>query len=247
MSTDNSAVRLVGVSFRTGRANRLIDIDVTVQTGSVWGLVGPNGAGKTSLLRILAGLLTPTSGHGHVLDDDIRRRTRAGSCKLGYLPQTASTPPDLTVMEFLRFRASLYNLPDAGAAIHDAMALTGVSALSGRRLATLSGGWVRRIEMAAALIHKPSLLLLDEPTAGLDQDARTAIWRVIGLETRRGGTVVVNTHDLTEAAACDQLALLVDGRIRASGQPVDLLAQAGATNLAAAWPILVHGRRETGQ
>ena len=241
MSTDRLVdVRRLGL--RQGSRDRVVDIDLVVEPGTVWGVVGPNGAGKTTLLRLLAGLLVPTSGEGTVLSRDLRRGGPGRGEALGYLPQVSAVQSDLTVRDLLYFRAALHGLPRAKTAADAKLESAGIAGMADQRLAGLSGGWVRRVELAAVLIHGPRLLLLDEPTTGLDPDARATIWTVITDQAAQGVGVIVNTHDLAEAELCGQLALMVDGRIVASGPPSQLLERAGATTLTSAWPILVRGR-----
>ncbi len=187
--------------------------------GEVVGFVGPNGAGKTTTLRILAGLLRADAGEGHVLGHDITAAGRAVNRLVGYMPQKLALYGDLSVMENLRFRAAVYELPDPKRAAAAALEDFELGPFRGQRASSLSGGWARRLQLAAALIHKPSLALLDEPTAGLDSESRQDVWRRIAALAAGGGSVVINTHDLADAEQCTRVALFSRGRVLAQGEP----------------------------
>lgn len=232
-----------GLGLKQGRRVRVANVDLSVDAGRVVGLVGPNGAGKTTILRLLAGLQRPSDGAGQVLGQDIRRPKSGVREQPGYMPQSAAVLPDLTVGEWLRYRAVLNGMPRTDSATAAVMVETGLSPFATRRLGALSGGWLRRAELAAAIIAQPRLLLLDEPTTGLDQGARGAIWTLIATLAARRIGVVINTHDLAEAERCDHLVLLIDGTVASSGSPVDLLATTGKTRLEDAWPLLMAGPR----
>lgn len=236
-------VRALGL--KTGRGQRVADIDVIVDSGGtvgLVGLVGPNGAGKTTILRLLAGLQRPTEGSGRILGRDIRRPKSGGSERPGYMPQSSPTQPDLPVREWLRYRAALHGIVEADHAALAVMAETGIAPFATHRLGTLSGGWLRRTELAATIVTRPRLLPLDEPTTDLDQGTRAAIWELIVSLAAQDMGVVVNTHDLAEAERCDHLILLIDGAVAANGSPAAMLARAGKTRLEDAWPILMAGR-----
>jgi ABC-2 type transport system ATP-binding protein len=223
---DELVLQVQGVGKRYGGRFVIADLSLSLRRGEVMGFVGPNGAGKTTSLRILAGLLRADAGSGQVLGLDLRADRRAVCAQVGYMPQRLALYNDLTVAENLRFRADAYSLPAprraVDVAIEDFELRPYRSQLAGR----LSGGWARRLQLAAALIHRPSLVLLDEPTAGLDAESKYDVWRRIQDIASRGCSVVINTHDLTEAERCTQVALFGGGRVRACGDPARLTRQA---------------------
>jgi len=218
------AVRSLAKAF--GGRPAVVDVSLDLAAGEVVGLVGPNGAGKTTTLRILAGLLRADAGAGHVLGHDVMAAGRSVGRLVGYMPQRLALYPDLTVAENLRFRASVYELPNpkhaAAAAIEDFE----LGPYRGQQAAKLSGGWARRLQLAAALIHRPALALLDEPTAGLDAESRQDVWRRIASLASQGGSVIINTHDLADAEQCARVALFSRGRVLALGEPRALAAAA---------------------
>jgi ABC-type multidrug transport system ATPase subunit len=215
-----------GVGKRYGARYVISDLTLTLRPGEVLGFVGPNGAGKTTSLRILAGLLKADAGGGRVLGHDLMEDRRAVGASVGYMPQRLALYGELTVAENLRFRADVYGLTAPKAAVDAAIEGFDLAPFRKVQAGRLSGGWARRLQLAAALIHRPSLVLLDEPTAGLDADARQDVWRRILEIAHAGGGVVINTHDLTEAERCTQVALFSAGRVVAQGDPASLSRQA---------------------
>jgi ABC-2 type transport system ATP-binding protein len=218
-------IQVRSLAKRFGAAIAVREVGLEVFPGEVMGFVGPNGAGKTTTLRILAGLLRADAGAGRVLGHDIMTAHGLVSEQVGYMPQKLALYGELTVAQNLRFRADVYGLADARAAVAAAMSDFELEPFAGRRAAKLSGGWARRLQLAAALIHQPKLILLDEPTAGLDADSRLDVWRRVLALARAGASVVINTHDLAEAEQCSAVALFSEGRILARGAP-DALARA---------------------
>jgi ABC-type multidrug transport system ATPase subunit len=215
-----------GVGKRYGQHFVVRDLTLTLRPGEVVGFVGPNGAGKTTALRILAGLLKADAGSGQVLGRDLMADRRAVGASVGYMPQRLALYGELTVAENLRFRADVYGLPKPQAAVDAAIEDFELGQFRGQRAGRLSGGWARRLQLAAALIHRPSLVLLDEPTAGLDADSRQDVWRRIQDIAHGGGSVVINTHDLAEAERCTAVALFNAGRVLAMDDPARLASQA---------------------
>jgi ABC-2 type transport system ATP-binding protein len=213
---------LVAVEDVTKRYAQRVAVEkltLGLRTGEVLGLVGANGGGKTTTLRILAGILKPDTGHGHVLGFDLVAEAGKLRERVGYMSQRLSLYADLSVFENLRFRAQVYgsNRPRAAAeaAIDDFELTEFARSAAGR----LSGGWARRLQLAAALIHSPRLILLDEPTAGLDPVSRHEVWQRIGRLAAQGAGIIVSTHDLAEAERCSSAALLSEGKIVAAGTP----------------------------
>src|SRR5713101_4024120 len=195
------------------------NLALTLRPGEVFGLVGGNGGGKTTTLRILAGILKPDRGHGHVLGFDLLRGAGEIRGHVGYMSQRFSLYADLSVFENLRFRARVYGLDRPRTAAEAAIEDFGLTEYRSTAAGRLSGGWAHRLQLAASLIHAPRLLLLDEPTAGLDAVSRQAVWRRIECVAARGAGVIVSTHDLIEAERCSRTAFLSEGRIVAAGTP----------------------------
>jgi ABC-type multidrug transport system ATPase subunit len=221
---DVLSVRGLAKSF--GRASAVVDVSLDLGRGEVVGFVGPNGAGKTTTLRILAGLLRADAGAGHVLGHDVMARGRGVASLVGYMPQRLALYPELTVAENLRFRASVYELARPAQAAAAAIEDFDLTPFRRRRASALSGGWARRLQLAAALIHRPALALLDEPTAGLDTESRQDVWRRIAALAAQGSSVIINTHDLADAEQCTRVALFSRGRVLALGEPRALAAAA---------------------
>ena len=213
---------VAGLAKRFGHRPAVIDVSLDVSEGEVLGFVGPNGAGKTTTLRILAGLLKPDAGSGHVLGHDIAHACTAVGPLVGYMPQRLALYGELSVAENLRFRAEVYELRDPKRAVVAAIEDFELGPFRRQRASSLSGGWARRLQLAAALIHQPRVVLLDEPTAGLDADSRQDVWRRIAALSRRGVSVVINTHDLAEAEQCSRVALFSRGRVLVLGEPAAL-------------------------
>ena len=211
-----------GLHKRFGAKAAVQDVGLSLDAGQVLGFVGPNGAGKTTTLRILAGLLHADAGEGQVLGHDIMTAHGLVSEQVGYMPQKLALYGELTVSQNLRFRADVYGLPDARGAVEAAVADFELIPYRNQRASSLSGGWARRLQLAAALIHRPRLVLLDEPTAGLDADSKLDVWRRVLALAREGASVIINTHDLIEAEQCNAIALFAQGRILARGDPTTL-------------------------
>lgn len=223
----NWAIDVKGLRKTYGRKTVVDGVSLMVPYGSICGFLGPNGSGKTTTIRMLCGLLTPDAGEGVCLGLDLVRD--AGSIKLqvGYMPQKFGLYEDLTVQENLYFCARIHAVTDVRAVVAAAMAEMGLTARRAQLSGALSGGWKQRLALAACLIHKPRLLLLDEPTAGVDPSARREFWGVIGSLARSGITVLVSTHYMDEAERCNQIVYLVDGRVMLAGAADELIQQAG--------------------
>jgi ABC-2 type transport system ATP-binding protein len=218
-------IRVQGLGKDYGGGHGVAEVSLRLGRGEVLGFVGPNGAGKTTTLRMLAGLLRPGAGTGTVMGKDIRKMAR-GSDAVGYMPQKLALYADLTVTDNLRFRADIYRLPEPDRRVAQALAAFGLQDRRLQRAGQLSGGWGRRLQLAAALIHAPAVILLDEPTAGLDSESREDVWRRIQALADEGAGIIVNTHDLLEAERCSRVALFRGGRIVRQGTPVELAESA---------------------
>ena len=206
-------------------------VSIRIGPGDLLGLVGANGGGKTTTLRMLAGLVSPDGGEGTVLGAAIRAG-RIDRSRIGYMSQRLALYPELSVIENLRFHASVHGLPRS--AVDDGIAHYGLEAVASRRFGILSGGWARRVQFAASVLHIPPLLLLDEPTAGLDIVTRAAIWGWIALFAGQGGAVVVSTHDLAEAERLPQIMLYSQGHAGAQTTPAAVIGAAASGSLEAA-------------
>lgn len=224
MTTSEPAVVARGLTRRFGDLVAVDGIDLEIRRGEVFGFVGPNGAGKSTTIRMLCGILDPTSGEAHVLGYDIRRQADALKARIGYMSQRASLYADLTVIEQLEFYARIYGL-DAATRREKVRGWIETSGLAGREhdlVATLSGGWRQRLALGTAVMHHPELLMLDEPTSGVDPLSRREFWDLIYRFADAGTTVMVTTHYMDEAEHCDRLAFIHGGRIVAEGAPSEI-------------------------
>ena len=222
------AIHLHDVSCRIGRRRLLDGISLEMPRGAVTGILGPNGAGKSTLLSLITGLRTPASGEATVLGERLPVRGNGLRRRLGVVLQETALYDELTAAENLRFAASLYGVPDPGRRIVEVLDLLGLSQRARDVVATLSGGMRRRVAIARALLHQPELLVIDEPTLGVDVDTRHAIWSHIRVLRASGTTVVVATNYLDEAEAlCDVVAVLREGRLLTYETPHSLIARAG--------------------
>jgi ABC-2 type transport system ATP-binding protein len=230
-SAPEYAIFVRGLTKRFGRRVAIDDLTLSVRPGEIFGLAGANGGGKSTSLRLLAGLVAPDRGDGMVLGCDLLRGARRVRHKVGYLAQRSVLYPTLSVWENLRFRAAVFGLSDPARMADLQIGAFGLAEFAAVSVGQLSGGWCRQLDLAAALIHGPRVLLLDEPTAGLDPAARQAIWRRLLSLAAQGTAIVLSTHDLNEAQYCENILLLSDGRIRASGAPRKVAAQVDALAL----------------
>ena len=200
-----------------------------VYTGRICGFLGPNGSGKTTTIRMLCGLLTPDEGEGTCLGLDIRRDALAIKRQVGYMTQRFGWYEDLSIRQNLDFVARLFAMPQRKAVVDAALAQLGLTARQHQLAGALSGGWKQRLALAACLIHAPRLLLLDEPTAGVDPGARRDFWDQIHQLAAQGITVLVSTHYMDEAERCHELAYIAYGRLLARGTQDQIIAAAGLT------------------
>jgi ABC-2 type transport system ATP-binding protein len=202
-------------------------VSLQVQKGEIFGFLGPNGAGKSTTIRILCGLLTPTSGQASVSGFDVARDTEKIRRSIGYMSQKFSLYDDLTVEENIDFFSGIYGVPRGVRAERKAYVLE-MANLSERRGAltrTLSGGWKQRLALGCAILHDPPVLFLDEPTSGVDPIARGAFWGLIHDLSETGHTIFVSTHYMDEAEYCDRLALMYRGKVIALGTPAELKSE----------------------
>lgn len=239
----NSLIDIRGLTKDYGRTTALREVTFSVPEGSIFGLIGPDGAGKTTLYRILATLLTPDRGTATVAGLDVVREFRQLRTLIGYMPERFSLYPDLTVDENLHFFASLF-----GVKVRDhfdliAPIFSQLARFPDRRAEALSGGMKQKLALSCALIHRPRILLLDEPTTGVDAVSRSEFWGMLATLREKGITILVSTSYMDEAARCDRIALLHRGRILGIDTPTRLTARLGDPLYAASagemYPLLL--------
>ena len=210
-------------------------LDLVVHRGEVFGLLGPNGSGKTTTIRILCGLLQPTSGSAEVAGVNVVQHPELVRTRIGYMSQRFGLYEDMTILENLRFYGGLYGVRGAAGAtrIQQQLEELDLGARATQMAGTLSGGWKQRLALACATTHRPTLLFLDEPTAGVDPAARQQFWDHIGRLSAEGTTILLTTHYLDEAERCERLVFLSGGRLIAQGSPAAITAQFGQPTLEA--------------
>jgi lipooligosaccharide transport system ATP-binding protein len=227
-TADAPIITATGLTKHYGSYAAVNQVDFTVQAGECWGLLGPNGAGKTTLLRLLIGNTPPTAGQLHVLGYPIPAAATAMRRRIGVVPQKDNLDPDFTVVENLRTYADYFGLTGPGLQerIAELLAFVALEAKRDAPISTLSGGMQRRLSLIRALLNEPDLLILDEPTTGLDPQARQVIWQRLRALRSRGMTLVLTTHYMEEAQRlCDRITVLDYGRILDSGPPAGLIRQ----------------------
>jgi ABC-2 type transport system ATP-binding protein len=218
------AIEIIDVTKRYGELQALAGVSLTVEPGEFFGLLGPNGAGKTTLISILAGLSRATSGVARIMGHDVGSNYRGARSALGVVPQELVFDPFFTVRETLTFQSGYFGLRDNSAWIAEVLENLDLTAKADTNMRALSGGMKRRVLVAQALVHKPPVIVLDEPTAGVDVELRQALWRFIRRLNRDGHTIVLTTHYLEEAEAlCGRIAMLKQGRVVALDRTENLL------------------------
>jgi ABC-2 type transport system ATP-binding protein len=222
------AIELNAVTRHFGDVVGVDDISLAVPEGAIVGVIGPSGAGKTTTIRLMTGALAPDKGQVRVLGEDPRKFHRRTRERIGYMPQLFVLYPDLTARENIDFMASLFGMPPwrRGRRVKEVLELVDLWDARDRRASALSGGMQRRLELACALVHRPSLLILDEPTAGIDPLLRTRVWRELDRLRKTGVTVIVTTQYVSEAEYCDAVALISEGDLIAFASPQDMRRQA---------------------
>jgi ABC-type multidrug transport system ATPase subunit len=215
------------LSRRFGALAAVRDVSLTVERGEIFGVLGPNGAGKSTTIRMLCGILDPTSGSGRVVGYDIARDAERIKERIGYMTQRFSLYEDLTVAENLRFYAGIYGVPrrERRARVDETIRRAGLQNRRDQIAGTLSGGWKQRVALASATIHRPPLLFLDEPTAGVDPVSRRDFWDEIYRLSAGGTTVLLTTHYMDEAARCHRLAFIFRGQVLDIGTPDEVVAR----------------------
>ncbi len=221
------AIDVHGLTKRFGKKLAVDSVDIQVPEGEVWGFLGPNGSGKTTTIRMLCGLLRPDEGEGTCLGYDVRSETGRIKREVGYMTQRFSFWEDLSIRENLEFVARIYAIPNRKEKVDATLQRLGLAERQHQLAGELSGGWKQRLALGACMLHEPRLLLLDEPTAGVDPKARRDFWEQIHRLSQEGLTVLVSTHYMDEAERCDRIVYINQGRIVARGAVADVLAQSG--------------------
>ena len=225
--SDELTIDVRGLTKTFGTRKVVDDLSIQVRRGEICGFLGPNGSGKTTTIRMLCGLLQPDAGEGTCLGHDIRRESRQIKLRVGYMTQRFGLYDDLSIEENLDFVARAYGMPDRRGVVTATLERLGLEARRTQLAGTLSGGWKQRLALAACMLHEPDLLLLDEPTAGVDPKARRDFWQQIHALAAEGLTVLVSTHYMDEAERCHRLAYISYGKLLAAGTAAEVIAQAG--------------------
>ena len=217
------AIDVHGLNKSFGDKHVVKDFSLQVRKGEIYGFLGPNGSGKTTSIRMLCGLLKPDSGSGKCLGHDVVTETAAIKREVGYMTQRFSLWEDLTLRENLEFVARMYAMPERKQAVSALLEELGLASRQNQLAGTLSGGWKQRLSLGACMLHRPKLLLLDEPTAGVDPQARRDFWEEIHVLAANGISVLVATHYMDEAERCHRLAYIAYGKLLATGTPDEVL------------------------
>jgi len=231
------AIDVRGLNKHYGEKHVVRDVSLRVRRGEIFGFLGPNGSGKTTTIRMVCGLLKPDSGSGTCLGHDIVHERAKIKRQVGYMTQRFSFWDDLTIAENLDFVARMYQIPQRKVAVRRALDNLRLTARAGQLAGTLSGGWKQRMALSACMLHEPNLLLLDEPTAGVDPRARRDFWDELQSLAANGISVLVSTHYMDEAVRCHKLAYIAYGRLLAQGSAEEVIASQRLTT----WAI--HGDR----
>lgn len=223
--TEDLAIDVRGLVKRFGNKTAVNGVDIAMPRGQVWGFLGPNGSGKTTTIRMICGLLRATEGSGKTLGFDIRREANEIKRRTGYMTQKFSFWTDMTIRENIEFVSRLYRLKDQKRTVDETLEKLGLTARQNQLAGALSGGWKQRMALAAVTMHRPKLLLLDEPTAGVDPQARRDFWDEIHHLSLEGMTVLVSTHYMDEAERCDRIVYLANGQKVAEGTVPEIIAR----------------------
>jgi len=237
--TDNLVIDVTGMTKRFDGRTVVDSVDLQVRTGEVCGFLGPNGSGKTSFIRMLCGLLRPDAGSGTCLGYDVTGESEAIKSRVGYMTQRFSLYEDLTISENLDFIARMYSLDNRRQAVNESLERLGLEGRRNQLVGELSGGWKQRLALAACLIHQPKLLLLDEPTAGVDPQARREFWEQIHQLAGQGLTFLISTHYMDEAERCHRLAYILNGILLAHGTVAEIIAETKLRTWVASGPDLL--------
>ena len=224
---DAPVINVRGLTKRFSGRTVVDSVNLAVKQGSICGFLGPNGSGKTTTLRMICGLIIPDAGEGEVLGLDLRVRRNAIKAQIGYMTQKFGLFGDLSIRENLEFIGRVYGLENRVRRVGDALDRLGLASRADQMAGKLSGGWKQRLALAAAVLHDPKILLLDEPTAGVDPQARREFWDQIHALARDGMTVLVSTHYMDEAERCHEIAYIAYGVMLARGTTAEVIAASG--------------------
>jgi ABC-2 type transport system ATP-binding protein len=238
------AIDVRGLTKAFGGKTVVDHIDIAVPEGQVWGFLGPNGSGKTTSIRMLCGLLRPDAGQGTCLGLDFRNETEAIKRLVGYMTQRFSFWEDLSIRENLEFVSRVYGVTGGRQKVNATLERLGLVKRQNQLAGQLSGGWKQRMALAACMLHDPKLLLLDEPTAGVDPKARRDFWEEIHALSAQGLTVLVSTHYMDEAERCDRIVYLLNGKLVARGSVGEVIAQSGLSTFVIEGPDVRRLERE---
>jgi ABC-2 type transport system ATP-binding protein len=238
------AIDVSGLNKHFGAKHVVKDFALQVREGEIFGFLGPNGSGKTTTIRMLCGLLKPDSGRGTCLGYDVLRETASIKREVGYMTQRFSLWEDLSIRENLDFVARMYGMRERRRAVDASLEALGLAPRADQLSGTLSGGWKQRLALAACMLHEPRLLLLDEPTAGVDPKARRDFWEEIHALAARGISVLVSTHYMDEAERCHRLAYIAYGALLATGTPDEIRRSQRLVTWAVSGPNLAALSRE---
>ena len=227
MTATELAISVQGLTKSFNGREVVHDCSIDVPYGTIYGFLGPNGTGKTTTIRMLCGLLTADGGEGTCLGFNIRTQAALIKRQTGYMPQKFGLYEDLTIRENLEFISRLYEMPDPRKVANDALHRLGLERRQNQLAGELSGGWKQRLSLAASILHAPKLLLLDEPTAGVDPKARREFWDEIHAFAAQGVTILASTHYMDEAERCHLIGYLLNGRLLVHGRVSDVIAQSG--------------------
>ncbi|ANN94855.1 TPA: ABC transporter ATP-binding protein [Legionella pneumophila] len=226
-SSKQIIIDVSGLAKSFNGINVVVNLNLQIEEGTIFGFLGPNGSGKTTSLRLLSGLIIPDKGQGRCLNLDLMTQTKLIQAQIGYMPQNFCLYQNLTVYENLDFIARIYQLKNRKERLKEIIELLALSDNQQRITATLSGGWKQRVALAAALLHKPRILLLDEPTSGIDPQSRLLIWEHIQSIVSKGVTVLLSTQHMDEAERCHQLVYMSAGEIIARGSVIEIIQSTG--------------------
>ncbi len=236
---DDFAIDVIGMTKRFGDLTAVDHIDLRVPTGEICGFLGPNGSGKTTFIRMLCGLLRADEGSGTVLGYDVITESEAIKLQVGYMTQRFSFYEDLSIYENLDFVARMYSLKNRRDVVGESIEQLGLKERRNQLAGELSGGWKQRLALAACMIHQPKLLLLDEPTAGVDPEARRDFWEQIHQLAAQGLTFLIATHYMDEAERCHMLAFILNGILLTQGTVLEVIEQAHLTTWSVSGPKLL--------
>lgn len=226
-------IEIDGLQKSFGKTHAVRDVSLKIAKGKIYGLLGPNGAGKSTTIRMICGVITPSAGHATINGHDVYTSPEKIKNCIGYMSQKFSIYEDLTVFENMRFFAGIYNVKGAerNKRIVELIEMADLKEKRNVQAKFLSGGWKQRLALCCALIHKPELLILDEPTAGVDPVSRRVFWKMIYSLAAQGITILVTTHYMDEAESCDEISFIFEGKTIEHGTPKELIEKNGCKNL----------------